>query len=217
MKIVKLSILVVSFNMLSHYQDIVINNMILAHGSFECEPRYKVIKKFLKTCKSDFVLCDLGASEGYFSFRVASRFPESTCIMIEGNYSPQSADIIADRLEALHEENTDIKNVIYWKKYFDCQELKKLSESNHFDVVLALNFVHHFGSNWEKALEAICNMADYVILQTPSEYNINAGSYDTLNAIHEFVKARNGQTIGRFPTNNPIKMQDTMYVMKTKK
>lgn len=204
------------FYISSHYQDIIINNRLLTYGSFECESRYATIKEFLKNYNRPFSVLDLGASEGYFSFKIANDF-KSTCILVEGNYAPNSQEEIADRLEDLVSENTDLENIIYLKKYVTISDLKILSECEHFDVILALNFIHHFGSNWNKVADLILNLGDYVLIETPSELNQNAGSQEILKDIHDYLKLRNHKILGKFPPNREDSQKDTLYLIKTNK
>src|SRR5437868_8612780 len=67
------------------YQDIVFGDKIYSIGSDLCEPRYKIFKKVLDSCKRPFTVLDLGAAQGYFSFRIAQDYLQSSCVMIEAN------------------------------------------------------------------------------------------------------------------------------------
>ena len=48
-------------------------------------------------------------------------------------------------------------------------DLQKLSECEHFDVVLALNIIHWFPSEWMKIADAILAMGDNIIIETPPQ------------------------------------------------
>jgi len=48
-------------------------------------------------------------------------------------------------------------------------DMMRLSECQHFDVVLALNVVHWYGSQWEAALRTLVGMADWVVVQVPAK------------------------------------------------
>lgn len=182
----------------AHYQDIIINNMLLTHGSYECASRYTIIKQFLAKNFNNrpFTVLDLGASEGYFSFKIAHDF-KAFCVMIEGNYSIACSEETADRLEELCIENTELKNIILLKTCIKPHELRVLNRHEHFDVVLALNFVHHFGSHWQEVAEAIISLGNYIILQTPAH-----------TEIEDFISARNGILLSR-----EIKTKDPIYLL----
>lgn len=204
-------------NIVAHYQDIIINNTFLTHGSFECASRYDLISNFLTNYKRPFSVLDIGASEGYFSFKIAHDYPGSSCIMIEGNYGPNSQEEIADRLEELCKENTDLDNIILLKKYFTHKDLQTLSENEHFDVTLALNIIHHFGSNWKAAADAILNMGDYIIIETPSPQNTNVGNSALLKEIYDYLICKNGKLLGYVPTNRPTDRADLLFLFEIKK
>ena len=60
------------------YQDIFINGETVATGYRMCAERYEAIKKVLDKYKRPITVLDIGASQGYFSFRIASDYP-SVC------------------------------------------------------------------------------------------------------------------------------------------
>ena len=67
------------------------------------------------------------------SFRIAHDF-EATCVMIEHS-SGESGGL----LKKLCELNTQRDNVILLYKKITAEELRLLSQTEHFDVVLAMN------------------------------------------------------------------------------
>ncbi|HVX01191.1 MAG TPA: hypothetical protein VHA52_12275, partial [Candidatus Babeliaceae bacterium] len=98
----------------AHYQDIIINGKVVAKGSRECESRYQAIEVILKKYKRPITMLDIGASEGFFSFRAAQ--DGATCVMIEGNYASESQESTADNLEQLCEQNTNLSTIMLLKK-----------------------------------------------------------------------------------------------------
>jgi len=117
------------------YQDIIINNKIVKRGRGpSCESRYQAIKKILAQFKRPITVLDIGAAEGYMSLRIANDF-DATCVMIE-HPSGESAGF----LKRLCELNTNRENLVLLYKKITADELKLLSECEHFDVVIALMF-----------------------------------------------------------------------------
>lgn len=199
----------------AQYQDILINGQIISLGSTSCAPRYEPIKKILKQYKRPITVLDIGASEGYFSFNIAADF-DATCVMIEGNYNTNSKEQTADRLEKLCYENNNLNKIILLKKCITSEELQILSECEHFDVVLALNVVHHFGDKWQQVIDAILNMGDNIIIETPPVEDKNAAGQQYLELIENYLKSQNGEIISRFlrPTDNVF---DYMFYFKKNK
>lgn len=184
----------------AHYQDIIINNTLLDFGSYMCAQRYDVIKKYIfDKYQRIFTVLDLGASEGYFSFRAAHDY-KAVCVMIEGTYAAQSKEETADILEDLCQENSSLDTVMLLKKHVSVADLKCLEETEHFDVVLALNFISHFGTKWKEALDCILTMGNHVIIETPLSNNTSQ-SNPIFKNIEEYLKTKNGIVLGEF-TNN---------------
>ena len=202
------------FELKAHYQDIIINGVLLAEGSYACKTRYSVLKNLLDNYTRPFTVLDLGASEGYFSFTIARNY-QAVCIMLEGNYAHISNEVTADRLEELCKENTDISTCVLLKKHISRNELKILSECEHFDVVLALNFINHFGSYWQTAAEHILALGDYIIIESPCADNKDSTTQKLLTAIEAYLKAHKAQIIGQvYYKHQQDKKASTLYLIE---
>jgi hypothetical protein len=120
------------------YQDIVIQNQVYPTGLHFCDNRYELIRPVLDRYKNQsFSLLDIGASQGYFSFRIAQDYP-SVCLMLEGALYPNHLKILED----LCRFNSHLKNVFLLPYMMDMQSLNNLSRLFQFDVVLALLVIH---------------------------------------------------------------------------
>jgi len=153
---------------LEQYQDIVIDNKVVKRATNnhnDCKSRYRAIKKVLARFKRPFTLLDLGASQGYYSFRGAFDFPQGVFVMIEGNNVHYP--LIGSQLQDLCLANRRLSNVIFLNRSLVPTELETLSQCEHFDVVLALNILHWFKDDWVKMLDAILQMGYCVIVETP--------------------------------------------------
>jgi hypothetical protein len=52
------------------------------------------------------------------------------------------------------------------KNFFHFEDILLLGREEHFDVILAFHILHHV--EWQKWLPVLFNMADDVIIETPS-------------------------------------------------
>jgi len=195
----------------SPYQDIIVNNKIVKRGRGpSCESRYEKIAHILSQYKRPITVLDIGAAEGYMSFRIAHDF-DASCVMIE-HPSGESGGF----LKKLCELNTDRDNIILLYKKITAEELQVLSQSEHFDVVLAFNVLHHFPQDkWKIAADAILNMADYAIVETPPVEDTGSIGRSTLAGIIEYLEQKNGKVVAQ--TSRRHTRPDTfanMYLVK---
>jgi 2-polyprenyl-3-methyl-5-hydroxy-6-metoxy-1,4-benzoquinol methylase len=191
---------------MAQYQDIIKNGNVIKHGQRECESRYAVIKKHLEKYQRSFTVLDIGANLGYFSFRIAYDFPNATCIMIEDHYG--------NSLEQLCKEN-NLKNVIFLKKKVDAESLSKLSECEHFDVILALNVVHHIG-NVDKTLDCLENLGDELFIETPHYLDEGSCGKEHLKNIYEHVTTKYN-IVGSFSRHTSSKYNSIMGLLVRQK
>lgn len=171
------------------YQDIVINNEIISKGvGPDCQSRYDAISKIISKYNRPIKVLDLGASNGYFSFRIAHDYG-AMCVMVD----------VSDRLRDICELNDQIKNIIYLKREFLLDDLKTLCKYEHFDVVLALNVVHHM-SDWKEVLDTIFQLGDTIIIETPPANDDRVGELPCIPLIEDYLlKKSNGQIIAKTP------------------
>jgi len=171
---------------MSHnYQDRIVKGEVTQKGDRECGKRYEIIKKFLQQYKRPITILDLGAAQGYFSFKIAEDF-DATCVMVESYES--------DTLKKLCEEN-DNDNTIFLNKHITPTMLEELSKCEHFDVVLALNVVHHIG-DVERTMNALTKMCDHLIIETPPENDKGACGQQNITPILEYIKGTDSYELG---------------------
>ncbi|MBT8489910.1 MAG: hypothetical protein KJN62_02560, partial [Deltaproteobacteria bacterium] len=179
------------------YQDIFINGKIVKpanYNHFDCETRYTIIKKVLDKYNRPFTMLDIGASQGYYSFRTAYNY-NSVCVMIEGNNNEYP--LIGDQLLDLCKCNTSLDNIILFQKPIVIADLQYLSECEHFDVILALNILHWLGSNWKAAADAIIAMGNNIIIETPpQETTVSSNSNNMRRDIENYLLENGAQVIG---------------------
>jgi 2-polyprenyl-3-methyl-5-hydroxy-6-metoxy-1,4-benzoquinol methylase len=192
------------------YQDIFVNGQILKNGVRVCESRFKLIEEFLlKKFKRQFTLIDLGAAQGYFSLNAAYKY-NCCSVMVEGN------NHYADFLKYLCEQNDQVKSKILLHQQIDNNFLKLMARGEHFDVVLALNIIHHLGQDWQECLEHILNLGEHIIIETPS--GKDQGACGIFNReIEQYLNDIGAQIIGCFPKHTDSVNHGIMYYIHRKK
>jgi len=171
------------------YQDIIINNEVISKGvGPDCQSRYDAISKIISKYNRPVKILDLGASNGYFSFRIAHDY-DALCVMVD----------VSDRLCDICKLNDQIKNIFYLKKEFTLTDLETLCKHEHFDVVLALNVVHHMAS-WGEILDVIFQLGDTIIIETPPANDDRAKDTPSIPLIENYLmKKNNGLIIAETP------------------
>ncbi len=140
------------------YNDVRIKGKTLSLGYRNSEKRYAEIFKFCKKFNRPISVLDLGAAEGYFTFRLAEDFP-GVFVAVESN--PER------KLLELCKKNNDHK-VLLLNKQMNLKNLKNIKEVQHFDIVLALNIIHHFDEPFQDVLEALISMSSFCFFEHPN-------------------------------------------------
>lgn len=199
------------------YQPIIINNKVVkepTHNHTHYQERYEHIQSVLNRFNRPFTMLDLGASQGYYSFRTAHDY-DCVCVMIEGN-NP-SYPMTGTQLQQLCELNTDLDNVILLQKPLNIPDMQRLSECEHFDVVLAFNIIHWIGPEWRKGIDAMLNMADHIIVETPpQETNKSAEENHKRQAIMDYLVSKGATVIGKVQRHTS-QVYSNIYLIERKK
>ena len=140
------------------YNDIRIKGKTHSLGYRNSEKRYAEIFKFCKKFNRPISVLDLGAAEGYFTFRLAEDF-SGVFVAVESN--PER------KLLELCIKNNDHK-VLLLNKQMNLKNLKNIKEVQHFDVVLALNIIHHFDEPFQDVLETLISMSSFCFVEHPN-------------------------------------------------
>ena len=140
------------------YNDIRINGKTISLGYRNSEKRYSEIFKFCKKFNRPISVLDLGAAEGYFTFRLAEDF-DGVFVAVESNSER--------KLLELCKKNNDPK-ILLLNKQMNLKNLKNIKEVQHFDIVLALNIIHHFDEPFQDILETLVSMSSFCFLEHPN-------------------------------------------------
>ena len=96
--------------------------------------------------------------KGYFTFRLSEDF-SGVFIAVENN--PER------KLLELCIKNNDHK-VLLLAKQMNLKNLKSLKEVQHFDIVLALNIIHHFDEPFQDVLDTLVSMSSFCFMEHPN-------------------------------------------------
>lgn len=153
----------------SEYQDIIIHNETVRIGTHICMPRYRKIKPILDEYQGTFSILDLGAAQGYYSFKIAYDYPKACCVMIDCNnkYHPHHGDILLDLCKV-----NNLDNVTYLQKKMNVFDLEKLNALEHFDVVLAFLSVHEMAETTASQImiiESLLRLGNDIIIEVAND------------------------------------------------
>ena len=200
------------------YQDIIINNVVVKKASgnhCDNETRYNIIQKVLNKYSRPFDMLDIGASQGYYSFRAAHDY-DCVCVMIEGK-NPEYP-MVGKQLLDLCKANDSLQNIILLNKQVIPEDLQRLSECEYFDVVLALNIIHWFGSRWKEVTDAILDMGSNIIIETPPQEDLASQEANFIRkSIEEYLVFRNAKILGKVPRHTSDGKMSTIYFIESEK
>ena len=167
------------------YQDIWLKGQVIQDGKRTCARRYKLIFDALaERYRPGFTLLDIGASEGYFSIRLAEELNARPTMM------EKKREIVAI---ANAQGNKNLTPVI---GRFDKDTIAK---QGNFDVVIALSIVHHF-PDWGQIIKQILSMGDTIIIELPAQNERSTKRADSatgmLDVLHWYNPKLIGETAG---------------------
>jgi hypothetical protein len=187
------------------YQDVLIHGKTIHQGIRNCSDRYEAIKGVLADLPQSFKSLDIGASQGYFSFRMAHDF-NARCTMIEGGYTnTNKVWPTGEYLRYLCAQNSHLKNLTLFQQLFSIQDFQKLGQLEHFDLVIAFSVIHHMRSHdaqtftvYNDVIDAILNFAPVALIENP----INTGEHTQY--IRRELQKRGGKVIYQSPRGSLI-------------
>ena len=140
------------------YTDIRVKGQTVSRGYRDCEERYAQIAKFCQQYDRPISVLDLGAAEGYFTFRLAEEF-DGVFVAVEGDPSRKLLDLCNKNINP---------KVILLQKIMTLDDILRLKEIQHFDIVIAQNIVHHFNEPFQYVLDTIVSMCSYCFFEHPN-------------------------------------------------
>lgn len=170
------------------YQDRWVRGVIQKTGDRGCADRYAMIRPVLEAYRRPMTLWDLGANLGYFGCRAADDFG-AVSLMVDAR--PVLAHVCAENA---------IPTTVAMTRALTAEDLTELAASEHADVVLALNVLHHM-PDWREALPAVLALGETVLIETPGEGDTGSAHYETSQAILEALWAYGPEQIGTSPSH----------------
>ena len=146
------------------YNDVRIKGKTVSLGYRNSENRYKEIFEFCKKFNRPISVLDLGAAEGYFTFRLSEDF-SGVFVAVESNPKRKL-------LESCVKNNN--QNILLLDKQMNLKHLKNLKEVQHFDIILALNIIHHFDEPFQDVLETLVSMCSFCFMEHPNSLENNS-------------------------------------------
>jgi 2-polyprenyl-3-methyl-5-hydroxy-6-metoxy-1,4-benzoquinol methylase len=147
-----------NFSEIYTYNDIRIKGETISSGYRNSEKRYDEVFQFCKKFNRPISVLDLGAAEGYFTFRLSEDF-SGVFIAVESNPERKLLESCI--------KNNDHK-VLLLDKQMNLKNLKNLKEVQHFDIVLALNIIHHFDEPFQDVLDTLVSLSSFCFMEHPN-------------------------------------------------
>jgi hypothetical protein len=186
------------------YQERWLAGAITEKGDRACADRYALIRPVLEAYRRPFTVWDLGANLGYFGCRIAAEFG--------------AVSVMVDQRPILVEacrENA-IPTTIAMTHHLTADDLMELAQSEHADVVLALNVLHHM-PEWRAALEAVLALGETILIETPGEGDTKSAHYDRSQALLEALQAERPELVGWSPSHVTPGVRRPMYLCRRPK
>lgn len=158
------------------YQDTWVRGHVSQVGDRACADRYAVIRELVVPYARPLTVWDLGANLGYFGCRLADEFG---CRSIMIDQRPALVDICRQNA---------IPTTVAMTHRLSAQDLVELAASEHADVVLALNVLHHL-HDWPLALAAILEFGGDIVIETPGRGDVGCAHYERSQAILDALES----------------------------
>lgn len=207
------------------YQDVWVNGKVRQKGIRGCDAdRYEVIREHCKQYTRPFTILDIGACLGYFSFRLSTEF-NCTSIMVEAEKHYVNAlagplIINTNIISGLIRQQKCKGQLNLLSKRLNLVTLKRISECEHFDVVLALRVVHHFKEPFSDIIDAIVSLGDFTFFELPTNKETEVRTKGRVRkelADHSRILGKyEYRKVGEFPIHVGPSLSP-MYLVKHKK
>ncbi len=187
------------------YQERWVRGEVLETGQRECSERYELIRPVVAGYTRPVTVLDLGANLGYFGLRLAHEFG-AVSVMVESR----------PILEEACRENA-LPTTIALRRRLSVEDLEQLAATEHFDVVLALNVVHHFKNDWRRALDAIALLGDNLVVETPPDQDVKACGQGVVRPLLTRVQAIASEKLGEAKSHTTPGVRRPVYLVRRKK
>lgn len=153
--------------------------------------RYEALKPLIKNYERAWTFLELWGKTGDLSFKIASKFVQAVCVVAESENSAHLFDEC---------KRHSLQNLLAVKNDLTLNNLIDLSDCEHIDCTFAPDFTLSFTQDWQKAVDAVLNMGDFVIIEAPSSKSSN----------QKFVEAYFEEKGGKIIANPPTHLQSAV-------
>lgn len=192
-------------------QNVVADNIVKQPAHENYQICYEVIKPFLDKYKRPITVLDLGAKHGYFSFRIAHNY-DCTCVMIEDNEGSYRR---ADEFLGLCHLKSSLQNIVLLNKKMTLQEIEKLADCEHFDVVLAFDYIDQENGNWIQIIDAILRLGNNIFIQAQSS-NVSSKNLHSKKII-DYLVEQSGKLILQSHCISEQEIEEQLFWFERKK
>ena len=188
------------------YQDIEDGaGRLLMKGQRDCAERYRLITQAVPKYQRPWTLIDLGAAQGYFGCRFMREDEQCCAVMV---------DHPGATLDGLLEQKQP-EFGIGLRKRLTAKDLEELADCEHFDVILALNILHHLDDP-RRALYAVLRLGNEIVVEVPGPDD-PAACGDSHEWLEREVKTLGGIWIGETPSHTTPTATRRLYLFHRSK
>ncbi|SFJ77535.1 Methyltransferase domain-containing protein [Halobacillus dabanensis] len=181
------------------YQDIWVKGKLVKKGLRECVNRYEKIKEKMMEWDDPFTVLDLGANNGYFSFRIAEDFKVPVTMIEEKKEARKIYDMNENPYVTLMNRRVDI------------EELKELCKEKKFDVVLALSVLHHF-DNYEEVIDVLFAHSEHLFIESSAQEEAKGGYRNyTVKGINDLLMGKHPEILAYTDNIRGLGKRPLMY------
>lgn len=186
------------------YQPTWIGGRETTAGDRSCADRYAVIASIVDAYRRRLTVWDLGANRGYFGIRLAESYG---CVSVMADARPLLPSVCSEN---------GLSTTIAMTHHFSAQDLRELAASEHADVVLALNVLHHF-DDWQDALVSVCELGEDVLIETPGRGDVRSANYEVSQALLDAIEGFSPERVATFPSHVTPGVRRPLYRIRQRK
>lgn len=173
-------------------------------GDRACAERYELVRAVAEPFSRQLTIWDLGANLGYFGCRLADAMGAVT-VMVDQRAS--LVDVVRENA---------IPTTIAMTHALTTEDLRELAHSEHADIVLALNVLHHCDDP-VAALFEVVRMGESVVIETPGRGDVRSANFVESQVLLDAIEALQPELIGQTPSHVTPGVKRPIYLVTRQK
>lgn len=149
---------------------------------------HEAVMSLLNKYTRSITTFDFNAHDGHYSFDIAKN-RNATCVMLAADEQNMALRMSLD--------HSTHNRIIVLSKKPSLYDLKRLSECEHFDLVLMLHGFDEI-SEWRETFESLCNSGDHCMLLIPLTENEQYPA-EVVQAMRAYLEGRNARLLKVIP------------------